>query len=94
MKGMKLFSRTGRAEGGTVAATAVAEPEALRACSPVLPTDPCDRGDCTAKVQVSILTGSGLLGFCIHHGREVFDLLVLRGTAPPQPKYIGDIKPW
>jgi hypothetical protein len=83
-----MFSRP---DGGT----AVAEPQTHRACTPVLPGDPCDYKDCPAKVQVAIDdTAAGPLGFCAHHGREVFDQMILHGRHPVQPRHIGDLKPW
>jgi hypothetical protein len=55
----------------------------------------CDTGACPAKVQVVIDdTMAGPLGFCIHHGRLVFDQMVLQGRHPARPRYIGDIRPW
>lgn len=56
------------------------------------PGDQCDA--CPAKVQVVIATSAGPFGFCAHHGRVLFDPLVLAGLVPSRPQHIGDIKPW
>ncbi len=88
----KMFSRPAGTQEGPGAGTALAEPP--REYAPVvLCTDDCD-ASCPARVQVVIETSAGPLGLCAHHGQEVFDQLILQGRHPPQPRYIGDLKPW
>jgi hypothetical protein len=88
-----MFSRPDSAHEGPGTGTALAEPPGEHARIGVQAGDKCDAA-CTAKVQVIIETSAGQLGFCAHHGRETFDRMIMQGSHPPQPRHVGDIKPW
>jgi len=89
-----MFSRPDSAHEGSGTGTALADPPEERVHFAVLPGDMCDRAGCQAKVQVAIEVGGGQLGFCAHDGREVFYRMIMQGLRPPQPRRIGDLKPW
>jgi hypothetical protein len=88
----KMFTRPASAQEGPGAGTALAEPPVQHAS--VLRMDGCDHSGCPASAQVAIATAAGSLGFCVHHGRVIFDQMVLLGLSPAEPRHIGDIKPW